>query len=194
MPDIDDAGPFGSAAQRDNGGGTGPDVHAKAAEVAGHAQEKAQEAASQIQDRLREQLDERSTQVARQVDERASELRSVSESLRHQGSEGPARAAEQLARYAERVGGYLREKDTNALLADVEGFGRHQPWATAAGGLVLGFAASRLLKASSRERFDGRPTVRRPAGSYPSDPRTVDPGDGGSVQTALGPPATQAVV
>jgi hypothetical protein len=35
----------------------------------------------------------------------------------------------------------------------VEDFARRNPWAVAAGGLVLGLAASRMLKASSSQRY-----------------------------------------
>ncbi len=107
-------------------------------------------------------------QAATQITEQASDLRSVGESLREQGKEGPAKAADQLAQYAEKVGGYLREKDSHALLSDAEDFGRRQPWAIAAGGLALGFAASRFLKASSSQRYHGRTTVPRPNGVYPA--------------------------
>jgi ElaB/YqjD/DUF883 family membrane-anchored ribosome-binding protein len=148
------------------GAGVASDAQAKATEVAERAQEKAHQAAGQVQDRLREQLDQRSSQAATQITEQASDLRSVGKSLREEGKEGPAKAADQLARYAERVGGYLRDKDSHALLADAEDFGRRQPWAIAVGGIVLGFAASRFLKASSSQRYHGRTTVPRPNGVY----------------------------
>ncbi len=142
----------------------GVDPQAKAAAVAGQAQEKAQQAAGQVQDRLREQIDQRSSQAAKQISEQASDLRSVSESLREHGKDGPAKAADRLAEYAEKLGSYLHEKNADALLADVEDFGRRQPWAITAGGVALGFAASRFLKASSSQRYQGRTTVPRPAG------------------------------
>jgi hypothetical protein len=149
------------------GANAASDAQAKAAEVAEQAQEKAHQAAGQVQDKLREQLDQRSSQAATQITEQASDLRSVGESLREQGKEGPAKAADQLAQYAEKVGGCLRDKDSHALLSDAEDFGRRQPWAVAAGGIVLGFAASRFLKASSSQRYHGRTTVPRPNGVYP---------------------------
>lgn len=145
---------------------SGSNAQATAAEVTEQAQEKARQAAGQMQDKLREQIERRSSQAATRIDEQASDLRCVGESLREQGNEGPARAADQLAQYAERVGGYLRQKDSHALLCDAEDFGRRQPWAVAAGGLVLGFAASRFLKASSSRRYQGRLTVPQPAGVY----------------------------
>ncbi len=151
-------------------GGIASDAQAKATEVAEQAQEKAHEAAGQVQDRLREQLDQRSAQAASQINEQASDLRSVGESLREQGKEGPAKAADQLAQYAEKVGGYLRDKDSHALLTDAEDFGRRQPWALAAGGVMLGLAASRLMKASSNQRYQRRTTVPRPNGVYTTPP------------------------
>ncbi len=153
------------------------DAEAKATEVAERAQEKAHRAAGQMQDKLREQLDQRSSQTATQITEQASDLRSVSESLREQGKDAPAKAADQLAQYAEKVGGYLRDKDSHALLADAEDFGRRQPWAVAAGGVVLGFAASRFLKASSSQRYHGRTTVPDPNGVHPA-PAAPSAGNG----------------
>ncbi len=136
----------------------------KAQQAAGQAQEKAQQAAVQVQDRLREQIDQRSSQAADLINEQGSDLRSVGESLRREGKDGPAKAADRLAEYAEKVGDYLSEKDSHAILADAEDFARRQPWAVAAGGLALGFTASRFLKASSSERFQSHP-------SHPSRPR-----------------------
>lgn len=154
-------------------------------QVAGQAQEKAQQAAGQAKSRLREQLDQRSSQAAGQINEQVSDLRAVSESLREQGKDGPAQVAERLAGYGERVGSYLRDRDSDALLADVEDLGRRQPWALAAGGLALGVAASRFLKASSRQRYSSR------YGGETSSavPRTGAPGMATGSPSGVRPPA-----
>jgi hypothetical protein len=170
----------------------GSDAHAKATEVAEQAQEKAQQAAGQAQSKLREQLDQRSSQAGAQITEQASDLRQVGESLREQGKEGPAKAADQLAQYAEKVGSYLREKDSHALLSDAEDLGRRQPWALAAGGLAVGLAASRFLKASSSRRYHGRTTVPRPNGVY-STP-SARPENGFGEATQPGPVRTGPVM
>lgn len=128
----------------------------KAQEVAGQAKEKAQEAAGQAKGRVRDQVDQRSTEAGNQVATTAGDLRSVSEELRKQGKDAPARFAEQAADRTERLGSYLTESDADRILGDVEDFARKQPWAVVAGGLVVGFAASRLLKASSGERYRQR--------------------------------------
>jgi hypothetical protein len=168
----------------------------KAQELAGQAQDQAQQVAGQARNRLREQLDQRSSQAAEQITTQASDLRSVSETLREQGKEGPANAAGKLAEYAERAGGYLRDRDSDALLADAEDLGRRQPWAVAAGGLLLGFAAARFLKASSSRRYASRQTSSGGA-SWPGDaPRPAPvgaPSEGRAPEAAPPVPATPGV-
>jgi hypothetical protein len=83
-----------------------------------------------------------------------NDLRSVGDELRKQGKDTPAKLVDDAAERVERVGGYLKESDADRILRDVEDFGRRQPLALLAGGLVLGFAASRFLKASSSRRYD----------------------------------------
>jgi hypothetical protein len=149
----------------------------KAQAAAGQAQEQVQQAAGQVQDRLREQIDQRSTQAGEQMSAQASDLRSVSDALRKEGKDGPADAAGRLAGYAEKVGGYLHEKDSHALLADAEEFGRRRPWAAVAGGLVLGLAGSRFLKASSGRRYQSATSSPRRGESNGSPGVSVGNGD-----------------
>jgi len=159
--------------------GDGPTGQAqqKAQEVASQAQDKAREAAGQARGRVREQVDQRSTQLGEQVNSNASEARSVAEELRNQGKDAPARYVEQAADRAERVGGYLQNSDGDTILRDIEDFGRRNPWAIAAGGLALGFVASRMLKASSSQRYRSsqpdyayRSTYRGAAMTEPYEP------------------------
>ena len=86
----------------------------------------------------------------------------MAEELRRQGKEAPARMVEQAAGQADRVADYLKGASGERILRDVEDFARRQPWAVAAGGLALGFAASRFLKASSSRRYQAAQT------SYPT--------------------------
>ena len=126
----------------------------KVQEVKDQAQEKMQEASGQAKDRLREQVDQRSRQAGERVASAAGDARSVGEELRRQGKDQPARLADQAADRAERLGSYLQESDADRILRDVEELGRKQPWALVAGGLALGFMASRFLKASSQRRYE----------------------------------------
>jgi len=123
------------------------------------ATEKAQEAKGQAASRVREQVDTRSTKAGEQVSSTASDIRSVADQLREQGKEQPAKLAEQAAQRAETLGDYLQRSDGDTILQDLEDFGRKQPWAVIAGGVALGFAASRFLKASSTRRYESRGTT-----------------------------------
>lgn len=172
----------------------------KAQEVMGQAHDQAQQVAGMV----REQVEQRSSQAAEQISQQASDLRTVSQSLREQGKDGPAKAADRLAAYAERAGGYLDGKSAEQLLRDAEDLGRRRPWVAAGAGVALGLAASRLLKASSRERYatrpngpaapasslpgtDSRVASSRLAGSSPVDVPTGVPPLGSSFAPAPGP-------
>jgi hypothetical protein len=142
------------------------EAQGKAQEVAGQAQEKAQEVAGKAQEGIRQQIDERSTQAGEQVSSTAQDLRSVGEELRKQGKDTPAKLADRAAEQTEKVGSYLKDNGPDKMLEDVEDFGRQRPWAVLAGGLVVGVAAARFLKASSRSRYQqrngSRPTAQVP--------------------------------
>jgi len=103
--------------------------------------------------RLKEQVDQRSTQAGQQVNTVADDVRTVAGELRNQGKDKPAQYAEQAAERVQSVGQWLENSNGDKILTDVEDFARRKPWAVAAGGLVLGLAASRFLKASSSERY-----------------------------------------
>jgi ElaB/YqjD/DUF883 family membrane-anchored ribosome-binding protein len=167
------------------------EVTDQAKEKAQEAAGKAQEAADQAKGRVREQVDQRSTEAGEQVSSTAGDLRSVGEELRKQGKDTPAKLAEQAADRTEKLGSYLTESDADRILHDVEDFARRQPWAVVAGGLALGFAASRFLKASSSQRYQQRSSGRDPA--TPSLP--TGNGNGGSPHTTpqAGHPAGDGV-
>jgi hypothetical protein len=157
-------------------GGTTDQVKDQVREKAQVAQDKARGAMGQARGRLSEQVDQRSTQAGERVAGTASDVRSIAEELRNQGKDGPATLAEQVAGQADRVGDYLKGASGDRILRDAEDFARRQPWLVAAGGLALGFAASRFLKASSSRRYQAS---RGDDGSYgrtstsPYDTRTA---------------------
>src|SRR6266536_2377869 len=98
-------------------------------QVEQEVQGRAQQVAGRTKGTLRDQLDRRSTQAGEQLHGQATDVRAIARELREQGKERPA------------------------LLADVEGFARSKAWAVVAGAGALGFAASRLLQASSQQRY-----------------------------------------
>jgi hypothetical protein len=156
------------------------------------AKEKAQEAAGEAKGRVRDQVEQRSTEAGQQVSGTAGDLRSVGEELRKQGKDTPAKLAEQAAERTERLGSYLSESDADRILGDVEDFARRQPWAVVAGGLALGFAASRFLKASSSQRYQQRGTQRDPASPRLPAPPSGN-GNGALTDREIGGPTAPPV-
>jgi hypothetical protein len=138
--------------------GPGPQAQAqeKLQEAAGQARDKAQEGAERARDGLRGQVDQRSTQAGRQVTSQSEDMRTIAQQLRQQGKDGPAKLAEQAADRAQSLGTWLERSDADEILGEVEDFARRNPWAIALGGIALGFAASRMLKASSSDRYQQR--------------------------------------
>jgi ElaB/YqjD/DUF883 family membrane-anchored ribosome-binding protein len=137
----------------DGVGQAGEAAKEQARQVGQQAAEKSREAADAARGRAREQVDQRSTQAGEQLSSVAGDTRTVSEELRKQGKEQPAKLAEQAADRVDQVGDYLRRSDADTILRDVEDFGRRQPLAVVAGGFAIGLLASRFLKASSSERY-----------------------------------------
>jgi hypothetical protein len=139
------------------------------------AAERAGDLAGTARSRARDEVGRRSTQAGERAIGTAGDIRSVGDELRKQGKHGPARMADRAADQVERAGSYLRDADADALLSDVEEFGRRRPWAIAAAGLAVGIVAARALKASSSRRYSriaggqGPDGVTRPAGAGVED-------------------------
>ena len=127
--------------------------------AADQAKEKVQQGAEQAKSTLRTQFDQRSTDAGTRLKSQADDIHTVARQLREQGSEQPAKVAEQAAQRVERIGGYLHDSDADRILSDVEDYARNNPWVVMAGGLAAGFLASRVLKASSNDRFQRGPSV-----------------------------------
>ena len=140
----------------------GEESTSKAAEVQQKVQEGASQVLGQVEqargqmgERLREQVDTRSTQAGSQLHSTADAVRRTSEQLRTDGKDGPAKMADAVAERAERLGDYMTDANADRMLRDVEDFARRQPVVFALGGAMLGFLASRFLKASSSRRYQG---------------------------------------
>jgi len=152
--------------------GAAAQAQEKAQEVAGQAKEQAQQAAGQAKTQVKTQIDQRSTKVGEQVTSQASDVRSVADTLREQGKDKPAQYVEQAASKIENLGSYLTQSNADRILHDVEDFARARPTAVIGAGALLGFMASRFLKASSSERYSTRTgqlpnTSARPAYTTP---------------------------
>jgi hypothetical protein len=160
-------------------------VGQKAQQLAEQAQEKAGDLAAQAQpkigeaqQRVRATVDQRSSETGEQLRSVAEVMRHTSSELRSRGNDPHAKIAEQAADRIDRLGGYLTNADADQMLADVEDLARRQPLVVAAGGLIVGLAAARFLKASSERRsgqhasngFASREIAARPAAVLPAGP------------------------
>jgi ElaB/YqjD/DUF883 family membrane-anchored ribosome-binding protein len=175
------------------------DLQGKAQEVVQQVQEKAGEIGGQAVEQVRSQVDSRSTEAAAHALTISEAARSASEELRSRGEDLPARIIDEAATRVEQLGTYLRDSSADRILRDAEEFGRKQPWAVIGGGLILGFAASRFLKASSSRRYASQrpaspaPQARpvAPTASASRAPQTAMPGtpplQSGSFQEPVAP-------
>lgn len=124
-----------------------------AQDAASTTQEKAMELRSRGADQLREQLNTRTTDAGRQAQEVARALRQSGEQLRSDGKSQAAGVTEGAAEQVERFGQYLERVNGNELMDDAERFVRQRPWMVAGMALLAGLAASRMMKASSEQRY-----------------------------------------
>lgn len=144
-------------------GSTTEQAKEQVSQVADQAKEQVGQVAGQAKGQFRDQLAQRSTQAGQQVNGHASDLKAVADSLREQGKDQPAKIAEQAADRAHRLGGYLENSSADRLLSDIEDYARRQPWTVGLAAAAAGFAASRFLKASSQQRYQGNGTTPRRA-------------------------------
>lgn len=123
-------------------------------EAASTAQDKALELRSKGANQLRDQLDTRTTDVGRQAKSVAQALRQSGQNLRGEGNTQAASVTDNAAQRVEQLGEYLERVQGDELLRDAERFARRRPWLLAGVGLFAGLAASRMMKASSEQRYE----------------------------------------
>jgi hypothetical protein len=100
------------------------------------------------------QLGDRSTVLGTRVSQTAQDLRRIASDLRASETVGgTADLADRGADAVDRLGSYLQDADGDRLIADLETFARRRPWAMATAALAAGFAASRVMRASSSRRY-----------------------------------------
>jgi ElaB/YqjD/DUF883 family membrane-anchored ribosome-binding protein len=135
------------------------------------ARQTAQQATEQARGRVRDEVDRRSTDAGQQASSVADAFRQSAQQLRQDGKGEVAKPIEQVADRVQSAGSWLERSSGDDILSDVEDFARRKPLAVLAGGAVVGFALSRLLKASSTQRYEqrstnGSGTARTTSGPY----------------------------
>jgi ElaB/YqjD/DUF883 family membrane-anchored ribosome-binding protein len=98
--------------------------------------------ATEFSERARERTEEGMHKAASSMDETAQKLRE-----RTEGKEGiQAKAGEKTADAMEKTANYLREKDTQQIMDDVERYVKEHPVQAVAGAVVSGFILARILR------------------------------------------------
>jgi len=166
-------------------GAATPGVTEKAQDVASQVVDKAQETAGRVADKVQQtaapvvdQASEKAGQVAEKATEQVSSrldmgkdyaadaltgvaqaLRQTGQHLREEGSQPMlGQYADSGAQQLERFTGYLRQHDTDDLIADVESFARRSPTVFAGGAFALGLLAARFFRSSGQPRQPSSPT------------------------------------
>jgi ElaB/YqjD/DUF883 family membrane-anchored ribosome-binding protein len=153
-------------------------------QVKERVQDVAEQAKSQTREQLRTQINQRSTQAGEQVSSTAAAMRKTSEHLRVEGKDSVAKVVDGVAERSERLGSYLSRADGDQILRDVEDLARKQPWLFVGGSAVVGFLASRFMKASSSNRYQGA------VSGYPQNQGQL--GTGYVSRASAAPPAPDA--
>jgi ElaB/YqjD/DUF883 family membrane-anchored ribosome-binding protein len=122
-------------------------------DAASAAQDKALELRSKGASQLRDQLDTRTTEVGKQAKTVAQAFRQSGEKLRGEGNTQAANTTDMAAQRVEQLGAYLERIQGDELLRDAERFARQRPWLLAGIGMFAGLVASRMMKASSEQRY-----------------------------------------
>jgi hypothetical protein len=169
--------------------GTASDLREHAAQAGEAAQQKAVELKHEGGVALRSQVDERTTQLGQQARALAGSLQRAGGELEAKdGSETAGRVATAVADRIDRLGEYLQGVRGDDLVRDAERVARRRPWLVAGGAALVGFAASRLLKASAERRYDsGASGSDYEQGSWTGSTRPSDRSDRGLVEGAQVP-------
>jgi len=135
--------------------GTGTPLLEQAKDQTQQVVQQAGQKAGQVMDQAREQV---KTQLAGQKDRAtdglgtvASALRQTGAQLQNQGQATVSQYAEQAAQAIEGFSAYLRDKDVDDLVFEVENLARRQPTVFLGSAFALGFLAARFLKSSGQK-------------------------------------------
>ena len=136
-------------------GSTQSGASAQAGKVADQAQEKvgqAKDKATEVKDQATDKAGEVKDQAVEKADqglEKASGgLSTAADKLREQSGEGgplPAQAG-MVADRLEQASSYLKDKDTNEIISDLEAFVREKPVESVIGAVAIGFILAKILR------------------------------------------------
>jgi len=109
----------------------------------------ASKAAGQLKHRLTDVTEERKTQATGALEAVGRALRSASDNLQGEGLDPVGRIGQQAADQVDRMADYLRRRDLDGLLDDVQGMARNHPEIFLGGALLAGILVGRFLRSST---------------------------------------------
>jgi polyhydroxyalkanoate synthesis regulator phasin len=145
------------------------DVAQQAKAEAGSVVERGKEQLAEVADKAKGLASEQKDLLASQVGGVVDALKRTADDL--ESSNGPSAGyARAIADNAEKVSTLIRDKDVDQLMHMAQDFGRRQPVAFMSAAALLGFAASRFLRASASRGTGGTGTDGTlSSGSLPDD-------------------------
>jgi hypothetical protein len=129
-------------------------AQAKTGEVIDQAKEKTSQVVGQVQERAKSQLATQKDRAAEGLGSMAMALRQASRQLQDQNNAPVAQVTNTAAEQIEKVSTFLRERDLNEMVTEVERFARRQPAIFLGGALVLGLIGARFLKSSGQRAME----------------------------------------
>jgi len=134
------------------------------------AQDQARQKVGQVTDQAKQQATSRLSDQKQRASESlgsvAQALRQTGQQLRDQDQGTVAQYTDQAADQIERFSGFLRNRDVNDLVGEVERFARRQPALFLGGAFTLGLLGARFLKSSSDRARDTSYGSTSLAGQY----------------------------
>ena len=123
-------------------------AQAKAGEVVGQAQETMGQVAGQVREQATRRMGDQVNQAADRLGSVSQAFQTVGQQLREQDQGWLASYTDRATEQVDRFSNYLREKDVDELVGDVEELARRQPALFLGGAFALGLLAARFLKSS----------------------------------------------
>lgn len=121
------------------------------------AKQKAGELAGQAKDQVKSQLSDQKMRAADGLGNLTTALRQTGDVLQQNGLPAPvADYAQTFAGQVDRLSGYLRDKDIDDVVRDIDDYARKNPMVIVGGAFLLGVALARFLKSSESKAAELR--------------------------------------
>ncbi|MBV9471148.1 MAG: hypothetical protein JO316_07935 [Abitibacteriaceae bacterium] len=138
---------------QDKVGQVADQVKDKVGPMVSQAQQKTGEIAGQVQQQATSRIEQQKQHAAEGLGSVAESLRQTGQQLRDNDqsvvTQYMAQYGEAAANQVEQVSNYLRERDVNQIVHEVEDFARREPALFIGGAFLLGLLGARFLKTSS---------------------------------------------